>query len=198
MTQSFDLLQKVEKATRVTANTATLIYHIYVSNKLDDLLVQEVSIPEISLSDHFPVVITVGFTKLHKNGSHKSIKYRSNYGGTEHQVLNDVKNKLINLKFSLTNNLNCGDTFNSILSEMYNKYYPMIEKRVKNKPRIPWINKVILNAMRMRDKYKSLGRFNKYKRWRNRVVNLIRSNKKSHFQHIIQKAKGNSQIFGYI
>ena len=90
--------------------------------------------------------------------------------------------------------MNCGvDTFNNILSEMYDKYYPMIEKQVKNKPRIPWINKVILNAMKIRDKFKSIGRFNKYKWWSNRVVNLIRSNKKNHFQHIIQKAKGNSQ-----
>ena len=30
MTQSFDLLQKVEKATRVTANTTTLIDHICI------------------------------------------------------------------------------------------------------------------------------------------------------------------------
>ena len=70
---------------------------------------------------------------------------------------------------------------------------PSDRKRVKNLARIPWINKHVLDAMRQRDAMKKRGKFDKYKWWRNRVVNLIRSNKKSHFQNVICKAKGSSQ-----
>ena len=71
--KSFDLQQLVTKPTRVTDTTATVIDHIYIS---DGLEVQEVSVPEVSLSDHFPVAMTISNSKTKTDGSHKVIEYR--------------------------------------------------------------------------------------------------------------------------
>ena len=54
--KSFDLQQLVMKPTRVTDTRATVIDHIYIS---DGLEVQEVPVPEVSLSDHFAVAMTI-------------------------------------------------------------------------------------------------------------------------------------------
>ena len=71
--KSFDLQQLVTKPTRVTDTTATVIDHIYISDWLE---VQEVSVPEVSLSDHCPEAMTISNSKTKADGSHKVIEYR--------------------------------------------------------------------------------------------------------------------------
>ena len=188
---AFDLKQQMEKATRVSKNTATLIDHIYTSNNIN---IQQISVPETSLSDHYPVILIIGNCDSYKKSVHKFIKYRKKSEFDEMHLLNEIRSNLNSLKPIICNDLNVGvNNFNSVLSESYDKCYPVIEKRVKNMARIPWINKHVLDAMRQRDAMKKRVKLDKYKWWRNRVVNLIRSNKKSHFQNVICKAKGNSQ-----
>ena len=53
--EPFGLFQKVNVATRKTSVSATLIDHIYC-NVHDN--VKSVDVPQIGLSDHFPVFIT--------------------------------------------------------------------------------------------------------------------------------------------
>ena len=52
--QAFNLTQLVELPTRVTENSSTSIDHVYATNPD---YVQEIQIPKIGLSDHYPTSI---------------------------------------------------------------------------------------------------------------------------------------------
>ena len=49
----------------------------------------------------------------------------------------------------------------------------------------------ILDAMKCRDRHKSLGNNDEYKVWRNKVIKLIQSAKKVQYQTFIENNKGN-------
>ena len=74
LTQAFHLTQLVELPTRVTENSSTLIDHVYATN-LD--YVQEIQIPKIGFSDHYPTGISYKrpYIKEKKN-THTNITFR--------------------------------------------------------------------------------------------------------------------------
>ena len=49
----------------------------------------------------------------------------------------------------------------------------------------------ILDAMKCRDRHKSLGNDDEYKVWQNKVIKLIQSAKKVQYQTFIENNKGN-------
>ena len=51
----FNLHQLVDCPTRVAENSSTLIDHVYTTN---EELIENLSVPQIRLSDHFPVYFT--------------------------------------------------------------------------------------------------------------------------------------------
>ena len=74
-TESFNMSQLVNRPTRVTAISETLIDHVY-TNSPENIL--DVSVPVLGLSDHYPVCITRKLSKSFKNGPvHKFISYRN-------------------------------------------------------------------------------------------------------------------------
>ena len=77
--------QLVNQPTRVTKKSSSVIDHIY-SNRDDRIC--EISIPSITLNDHFPVCVTRKFNSRHtKSNSHSVLKYWSfkNFQLTEFQ-----------------------------------------------------------------------------------------------------------------
>ena len=73
--ENFGLYQLIDKPTRITASSETLIDHIYVSAKQN---IAEICSTHTGCSDHMPVCITwlKKGTKIPKPG-HKVITYRS-------------------------------------------------------------------------------------------------------------------------
>ena len=69
---SYGMEQLVDKPTRITDTSRTLIDHIYVSNSS---YVSEVCISSLSLSDHFPVGLTWKKGNSTPPGGHKQIHY---------------------------------------------------------------------------------------------------------------------------
>ena len=64
----------IESPTRVTQHTSTLIDHVYVTTSV---YVKQVSVPKITISDHYPVCIQWSkniSTKL--SSEHSAITYR--------------------------------------------------------------------------------------------------------------------------
>ena len=70
----FGLEQLVEKNTRITEKSQTLIDHIYTNNKEK---VKEIEVIENGISDHFPVLMSIAnkLQKQNKKG-HTCIQYR--------------------------------------------------------------------------------------------------------------------------
>ena len=73
--ESYGLDQIVTSPTRVTSNTATIIDHIYVSDKSQ---VMETMVPINAMSDHYPVSVTLSQRNLKpRKSGHTVITYRN-------------------------------------------------------------------------------------------------------------------------
>ena len=70
--ERFDLSQLVKTPTRVTANSDTLIDHIY-TNKPENIC--EIIVPYLALSDHYPVCVTRRFPKSERKRKHVEVQY---------------------------------------------------------------------------------------------------------------------------
>ena len=127
--EAFDLLQLVKEATRVTAHSATLIDHVYTSQPDK---VTECFVPNLALSDHYPVCFTRQTTKLQSTKrNHGSIKYRSFTRFDNADFLDELNMEIENVQCSQTDsNMNFA-TWNALFLSVLNKHAPIKEKRVK-------------------------------------------------------------------
>ena len=81
------------------------------------------------------------------------------------------------------------ETWTDLFLDVVNKNIPVKEHRVKHKIQPQWISPEILDAIRSRDRHKSLGNVNEYKFWRSKVTKLIRTAKREKYQTFIENNK---------
>ena len=72
--EPFGLIQKVNQPTRKTTTSETLTDHIYCNI---DTNVSSIDVPQLGLSDHFPVFITRKANCSTPKSTHHTISYRS-------------------------------------------------------------------------------------------------------------------------
>ena len=186
--EPFGLTQLVSEATRVTNDTKTLIDHIY-SNCPEN--VNSLNVPKIGLSDHFPIFFT---RKMHVHPpktNHHTISYRSFRNFDEAKFVEDIQSipwDTIKL-FDDTDDIL--EAWLDLFLQVVDKHVPLKQHRVKHKNQPQWMSPEILDAMKCRDRYKSLGNEENYKVWRNKVIKLIQSAKKEQYQTFIENNKGN-------
>ena len=75
--------------------------------------------------------------------------------------------------------------------QVVDKHLPLKQHRVRNKNQPQWLSSEILDAMKCRDRHKSLGNHDEYNVWRNKVIKLIQNGKKVQYQKFIDHNKGN-------
>ena len=181
-----NLSQIIDKPTRVTQDSKTLIDHIYVSHSSNII---HKSVPTFSVSDHYPVCVTRKISKLKSDSSHTVISYRS----TKHFHLDTFMGDLFNAPWNDINKFTSPDDalalWNNIFNTILNKHMPIKQKRVKHQISPPWMNSTIRNAMAFRDKLKKMKNFSLYKIWRNKVCNLIKYAKRNFYINALNKNK---------
>lgn len=187
--QSFGLEQVVQSPTRVTSHSETLIDHIYCNTQTNIL---SVDVPILGLSDHFPVIVTrkVNPSPIPRK-SHFSISYRSFKNFNETEFINDLKSApwdIIKL-FDDTNDI--VDSWSSIFLDIIDKHLPLKQHRVKHKQQPKWLTGEIIDAIKTRDRYKSINDDNQYKSWRNKVCSMIKQSKKNQFSEILTENANN-------
>lgn len=186
--EPFGLTQLVSEATRVTNDSRTLIDHIY-SNCPEN--VNSLNVPKIGLSDHFPIFFT---RKMHVHPpkiNHYTISYRSFRNFDESKFTEDLQSvpwDTIKL-FDDTNDIL--EAWLDLFLQVVDKHVPIKQHRVKNKIQPQWMSPEILDAIKCRDRHKSLRNEDDYKIWRNKVVKLIQNAKKVQYQTFIENNKGN-------
>lgn len=86
--EPFGLQQKVNSATRKTAHSQTLIDHIYCNIEEN---ISSIKVPEIGISDHFPVFLTRKTNCATPKSSHNTITYRSYKNFDEQEFLSELQ-----------------------------------------------------------------------------------------------------------
>ena len=187
--ESFGLEQIVKSPTRITDHSETLIDHIYCNN-LSNVL--STKVPILGLSDHFPVFVT---RKLNSSPvlkkSHHSISYRSFKNFNEAEFINDLSSTpwdVIKI-FDDTNDI--VESWSSLFLDINDKHLPLKQHRVKRKQQPKWLNGEIIDAIKTRDRYKSINENEQYKIWRNKVCSLIKQSKKHQYSEILNENANN-------
>ena len=92
VTELNDLHQLITACTRITAHSETLIDHVYASCPQH---IVESFVPQLAISDHFPVCFTRKASKNQiKRCSHKSITYRCYKRFNDELFLSDLNYSL--------------------------------------------------------------------------------------------------------
>ena len=147
----FNLVQLVEKPTRITLEKATIIDHIATICARN---VIKVGVREVSLSDHYMVYCIRKF-----NGAvakdHKKIKTRNMKNSSENQFLYDVSDICWGQFFHQTDDIDIlVNNWSSLFSFLIEKHAPLKEIRVSERY-CPWIGKDFKSLMRVRDRLKT-------------------------------------------
>ena len=186
--EPFGLTQLVSEATRVTSDSSTLIDHVY-SNCPEN--VNSLYVPKIGLSDHFPIFITRKMHNQPPKNVHFTIAYRSFKNFNEAEFIEDLQTvpwDTIKLFEDIDDIM---DAWLDLFLQVVDKHVPIKQHRVKHKNQPEWMSAEILEAIKCRDRHKSLGNEDDYKTWRNKVIKLINNSKKAQYQRFIENNKGN-------
>ena len=139
----------------------------------------EIIVPTHGMSDHYSVCFVHKYRGI-KSGkfSHDEISYRNFKNLNHNEFVADLDNapwSLLNMFDDVNEKL---DTWEWIFNNVINRHTPIVKKRVKHKPLLPWMNNDILQLMHRRDQFKARAKSNilasiMYKRLLNQVVRQL-------------------------
>lgn len=169
--EPYGLFQKVQVVTRKSNHSQTLIDHIYCNVESN---VNSINVPEIGLSDHYPIFVTRKCSTSIPKFTHHTITYRSFKQFNKDDFINDLESTPWDIikVFDDTNEI--VDTWSSLFLKIVDKHLPLKTQRVKHKTQPKWLTPDILEAIKTRDRYKSINEESLYKVWRNKVTLFIK------------------------
>ena len=192
--EEYDLKQHVDKPTRVTPTSSTLIDVLFSSNH-DKVTFCDV-IP-LSLSDHYMIVCSLGRVKYPK-AQHKYVNSRNMRRFDVDKFKTDLRQVNWDDVLEDSDPNTAYETWAVKYNIVLNKHAPLKRKRVRQKES-SWINDDILNKIRERDRMKRKAKRTKldsdwtlYKKSRNSVTAMIRRAKRSYVSESILNNTGDS------
>lgn len=182
------LEQMITSPTRVTSTTATLIDHIYTTNKNR---IVATHVPQVAISDHYPICChwSSKADKLDRKRQHTSIHFRSMKHFQTDAFLADVYAASFDSVFGFSDPNDALKEWYKIFLPILDKHAPLREKRVKNLSKPKWLNKEIIEAMELRDNLKREKDAKAFRKQRNHVKCLVRKAQKEHFQKLMDDKK---------
>ena len=186
----------IDRATRITATSATLIDNIY-TNVHHKSIKSYIWITDIS--DHLPVCATI---------PGKMIKYKL---GPSHAMkriytednMHNFRTKLSETDWTEVLGAPCTSTkyshFINIIDTLHNKCFPLTKVKINPiKDSKPWITSTLLNSIKRKNNLykqylnnKSNTTLEKYKKYKNKLTSILRLAEKNYFSNKLLEAKNN-------
>ena len=190
----FSFKQLIDRPTRVTLTTSSIIDHIATTRARN---IVKSGVYEVSLSDHYMVYCIRKFNGAVEKG-HKMIKTRKMKNFNEDAFLADVSGICWERMLNETDDIDVlVSNWSNLFSLIIEKHAPMTVMRVSEKY-CPWIDKDLKKLMQTRDKLKKVAAKRKsqllmdsYRQVRNKVNVLNIQLKKQYYTNKISACKGN-------
>ena len=190
---SFGLFALINKPTRITSSTSTLIDNIFTNCIQDDF---ECGIFCSDFSDHMPI-FSINKGKSLANEKINDTVFRRVI--TNERVRN-FKEDLIAIDWSFLYSLNNADDsynyFSSVFSNLYEFHFPLVQLSRKKKCKKPWITQGLLKSINRKNKlyciyirHKNEANRKKYIDYKNVLTNLVRNNKKSYYDDVFKNTQ---------
>ena len=195
---SYSMFPLITKPTRVTKDTATLIDHIFTNNfETDSKHVQGILCT--SISDHFAVFhITGNVSKsslcdsepsFGRNMCHANVvKFRDAMSVIDWREILSMRDAQV-----------AYSSFHKIISEKYNKCFPIRKINYRYFNNKPWLTPALKESIKTKNKlyinrYKGIDhnkKCEKYKAYRNKLNHLLRSAERKHYQDLLNEHRCN-------
>ena len=190
------LTQLIDKPTRITENSKTLLDVIITNNpnmvKMSDVIPGPIA-------DHELITVNINIDKPKRKPIKKTFRCQRNYNADEFclSLMNEERNfaPIIN-----TDDVHLQvNIFNEVFTKCLNSCAPIVEREIY-RPYAPWINEEVKSAMRSRDtlqkqlksrRYDSLLQ-EQYKSAKKKVRSLIKTRKKEYYSEKLRDCKGKS------
>ena len=182
--EQFGLFQLVKVPTRQTEVSSTLIDHVY-SNFPSNI--SSLTVPKVGISDHYPIFMTRKINASLPKSSHYTIKYRSYKNFDEEVFVNELSSAPWDIIKVFEDPDDILETWSKMFLDIVDTHLPVKECRVKNKQQPKWLTPEIINAMKTRDRHKSLSNNEQYKLWRNKVKRMIKKSKKMQYRSLVEE-----------
>ena len=191
---SFTFRPLIDKPTRITSSTATLIDNVFTN----DIALHNSEIILSDVSDHLPI-ITHGPCITKKMNTTASYYWRRNTSEKNIRIfIGQVESVDWNSVVTASDANDCYSQFIQKLDSLYDACVPYKKYKTKSTSASPWLSKGILKSIRRKHKlYKKYlhnpSAFNerKYKQYRNRLTVTIRAAKKNFFVTSLEKERNN-------
>ena len=196
----YNLIPTINKATRVTKKSSTLLDNIITNNFHNSRF--KTGIIKTDLTDHFPIFLISDSVTLN-NATHKSTVFmrqinESSIGQFKHLLNNYVDWNLVLQSHDVNN---AYDLFLNQFSKMYDKAFPLKVKVINSKSVVsPWMTKGLIKSSRKKqklyDKYlknKTYKNETNYKNYKNLFEKTKKRSKVNYYAKLLEKNKGNPQ-----
>ena len=191
--EQYQLTQTINTPTRKTMNSSSLL-DVRLTPTPEKLITSRV-VP-ITLSDHYMIVVVRKINNHSKRKCHKKVEFRN----LKHFNAENFQADLRSQDWELLDNQSCVDKmceiWKTLFTAVLNKHTPIREKKVNNKPSVPWLTNTVKQQIRERDRLKLFAVKNKseshwkaYKLSRKRVTGALRQAKASYYKAQFEKAK---------
>jgi hypothetical protein len=190
-------LQIVTKPTRCTNNSATLIDH-FLTNDIKSSY--DCKIITCKLSDHFPVILSIG----------KDTKPRDDFIKSRFLTENNIlrfKNDLENINWTTVTNCNdpqiAYDLFSEIFIDLYNLHFPVKNVRLNRNIHKyeKWFTRGLLVSRRKKlylanraARFPTIENKSLYSNFRNVYNRVVKESKKLYFDNEFEKHKSNLKV----
>ena len=184
---SFNISQHIDKPTRITAHSETLIDHIYTT---DRNMISSSDVYELHLSNHkavFYFMNSLSSSSKRVRQRPREIEYRSFSKLNTEQLICDLTKAPWSILSMLDDISDKVDAFLGIFNDVWNILAPMIKRRVR-KHGTPWMTHDVLKLIHQHEcayrgylKSPSDDHRMKYKMLRNKVTTAVRNAKRIFF-----------------
>ena len=186
----------INKPTRVTKETATIIDNIFTNNiHNSDQLFQ--GILETDISDHLPIFHIWNRPDVNKRDEiYKLIRLMNDKRYQSYQ--NDISQ--INWDF-LNQFTNCQDVYSAFHNKMvtvFDNNFPVKRVKLQYRNRKPWLSDSLKKAIKHKNKlyklsikYPTFHFKNMYKKYKNTLTHSLRLAEKQHYENLINHNKNN-------
>ena len=173
--------------------TKTLIDNIFINNRLN----HKSGIIYSSISDHFPIFLSIANENIDFQEKPQEIKYRL----IDDFRIRKFKSALINsFNNSIKHINNAPEAFSKfylIFDQLYNKHFPIVTKTLTKKSILkPWVTDSLVRKIKIKGnllKLSNKGIVNReiYTRFKNNLTTQLRQAKSNYFDKEFNKCEGN-------
>lgn len=191
---SFSFFPMINRPTRVTNLSATLIDNIWI-NELNEKLTSGIFYTDIT--DHFPMFSINYNYKIEKKNSFLNKRVYSNENKEK------FKNEISSINWATVLELdNAQEAFTLFYDKyraIYDKYFPIHEVKLGYKTKKTWLSKGLLKSIKYKNYLYILSRKNpsqsnteRYKTYKSNLNRLLKITERDHYKSLLFRYKNNS------